>query len=279
MILVDAHVHVHGCFDLQNFLDSALGNFRTEAARRQQGDFFSGVLLLTESAQVNWFQRFAFYADKERLIGRGNNCNYWTFSRTNEACSLRAECAAGPGLFVIAGRQIITAEKLEVLALATEKEFVDGLPLQQVIQTVTENDAIPVIPWGFGKWMGKRGRFLMEKLKRADKSDFFLGDNGGRPIFLPRPYHFKLAESRGIRVLPGSDTLPFASEYLRPGGFGFSVEGRLNPKQPASDIKRILLDTTARPRPYGALEMPYRFFRHQLAMQILKQRRKPDQGD
>jgi len=276
MILVDAHVHVHGCFDLQNFLDSALENFRTEAARWQQGDSFSGVLLLTESAQVNWFQRFAFYADSERLIGRGND---WSFSRTNEACSLRAGCAAGLGFFVIAGRQIITAEKLEVLALATEKEFVDGLPLQQVIQTVTENDAIPVVPWGFGKWMGKRGRFLMEKLKQADKSDFLLGDNGGRPIFLPRPYHFKLAESKGIRVLPGSDPLPFASECLRPGGFGFAVEGRLNPKQPASDIRRILIDSAIRPRPYGALEMPYRFFRHQLAMQILKQRRKPNQGD
>ena len=275
MILVDAHVHVHGCFDLQNFLDSALENFRAEAARRQQGDSFSGVLLLTESAQVNWFQRFAFYADKERLIGRGND---WSFSRTNEACSLRAGCAAGQEVFVIAGRQIVTAEKLEVLALATDKEYRDGLPLSQTIQTVKENGAIPAVPWGFGKWMGKRGRILTEVLKQANKSDFFLGDNSGRSFFLPYPYHFRLVEPKGIRVLPGSDPLPFASECRRPGGFGFSVEGKLDPKQPARDIKNILMDSSFIPRPYGALENPYRFFRNQLAMQILKQNRNQNLG-
>lgn len=33
MILVDAHVHIYDCFDLETFLDSALKNFKAEAAR------------------------------------------------------------------------------------------------------------------------------------------------------------------------------------------------------------------------------------------------------
>jgi len=61
MILVDAHVHIYDCFDIQTFLDSAFANFKAEAARCGQEDSFTAVLLLTETAKDNWFQRLAGY--------------------------------------------------------------------------------------------------------------------------------------------------------------------------------------------------------------------------
>lgn len=273
MILVDAHVHIYDCFDLHTFLDSALSNFRAEAARCGQGVTFTALLLLTETARENWFQRLKKLASEERQIGNRAFEN-WTFHRTKESSSLCARRDSTQMLFLIAGRQIVTAENLEVLALATDKEFEDGIPLTEVIRTVRGSGAIPVIPWGPGKWMGQRGMILTKTLNGPEAPGLFLGDNGNRPGFWPRPSHFKVAETKGIRVLPGSDPLPFPSESWRPGSFGFSVNRSITPEYPASDLKRILLDPTTRLKEYGHLEHLWRFFRNQLTAWIMKQRHK-----
>jgi hypothetical protein len=273
MILVDAHVHIYDCFDLQHFLDSAVKNFKAEAARWGQEDDFTALLLLTETAKENWFHRLAGYAGSRSGNGAESIGN-WTFHRTNEDYSLYAQSEKSQGFFLIAGRQIVTAEDLEVLALMTDRQFEDGRPLEEVIQAVKETSAIPVIPWGFGKWMGKRGAILENILRKGKDSILFLGDNSGRPVFLPRPSLFEFAEKKGIRVLPGSDSLPFLSESQRVGSFGLSIEGTITRERPARDLKRILLDPKTRFQAYGNLEHPYRFFRNQLTAQIVKRRRK-----
>ena len=271
MILVDAHVHIYDCFDLQSFLDSALKNFKAEAARCGQENSFTALLLLTETAKENWFHRLAGYAGNKSGTGT-KSIGYWTFHRTNENCSLYARRRDNQELFLIAGRQIVTAEGLEVLALATAQTFTDGSPTVELIEAVKESSGIPVIPWGFGKWMGKRGAILKNILRKEKDSFLFLGDNSGRPVFLPRPSLFELAKEKGIRVLPGSDSLPFPSESHRVGSFGLSIQETITRERPASDLKRILLDPKTRFQAYGNLEHPYRFFRNQLTARIVKWR-------
>ena len=273
MILVDAHVHIYDCFDLEAFLDSALKNFKAEATRCGQEDSFTAVLLLTETAKENWFHRLTGYAGGQSGTGTKSVGN-WTFHRTNENSSLHARCGSAQGVFLIAGRQIVTAEHLEVLALATARTFRDGSPVMELIEAVKKSGAIPVIPWGFGKWMGKRGAILENILRKGKDSILFLGDNSGRPIFLPRPSLFEFAEKKGIRVLPGSDSLPFLSESQRVGSFGLSIEGTITRERPARDLKRILMDPKTRLQAYGNLEHPYRFFRNQLTARIVKWRHK-----
>lgn len=273
MILVDAHVHIYDCFDLQIFFDSALANFQKEAVRNGQGNDFSAILLLTEAAKDNWFQRLVHYAVEEHETGSKAFGN-WIFHRTNEICSLYARSGDDGDLFLVAGRQVVTAQRLEVLALATDKDFEEGAPLRDLIQDVRESGAIPAIPWGTGKWLGRRGEILENLLKSVKDSGLFLGDNGNRPSFWRRPSHFELAQTKGIRVLPGSDPLPFASEACRPGSFGFMVEESITPDKPAKGIRRILLNPATRPIAYGKLENTYRFFRNQMAMQILKRQNK-----
>jgi hypothetical protein len=46
MILVDAHVHIYGCFDLEKFFNAANFNFKSVAERLGHGNEFSGILLL-----------------------------------------------------------------------------------------------------------------------------------------------------------------------------------------------------------------------------------------
>jgi len=272
MILIDAHVHIYDCFDLRIFLDSALSNFRAEASRQAKKDNFSALLLLTESEDINWFQILETYADGKRRIRLENGG--WTLHRTTENCSLCAQREDGHSLYIVEGRQIVTAENLEVLALISDRQFADGNPIVDVIQAVRDDGSLAVIPWGFGKWMGSRGRILKDILKDVNGSELFLGDNGGRSAFWPRPNHFKLAEAKGLRVLPGSDPLPFITESRRPGSFGFMVDGSLDHEKPAKYIKDILLDSRATIKAYGSLESPHRFLLNQFRMQLNKQLRK-----
>jgi hypothetical protein len=265
MILVDAHVHIHDCFDLEIFLDSAFENFKAEAALCGQENSFVGLLLLTETAKNDWFRRLTGYADDESGNG-SKSVDHWAFHSTKESCSLYAQSRSGQRLFVIAGRQIETAEGLELLALITDWRFQDGRPLKETIQDAQQIGAIPVVPWGFGKWIGRRGLVVKLLLENKTTPGLFLGDNCNRPSFWPRPHLFELAETNGRRILPGSDPLPFPSQVNRAGSFGFSMEESITPEYPARDLKQILLRRTTRIKTYGHLEHPWRFIRNQVAM-------------
>lgn len=272
LILADAHVHIYPCFDLTDFLKSALLNFQTYHPASESAPDFTSVLFLTETRNENYFSDL-----KQIGLSPGNAKALlpdWTIAATDEDCSLYARSPDERGAYIFAGRQLVTAENLEVLALATAEEFQDGLPLEVAIREVADRGGIPVIPWGFGKWFGRRGQLLAELLDREQFPTLFLGDNGGRPVFWSRPPLFARAERKGMRILPGTDPLPFASQSHRPGKFGFALAGSLDPAKPAASIKQLLINASASIRPYGTLENPWQFVRNQIAMQLVKRNRK-----
>ena len=271
MVMIDAHVHIYSCFDLQIFFDSAFNNFKSEAAKNGHPDNFRAIVMLTDWAAENWFKYLADYAGGENYT-KGKIVKNWTFHKTNESCSLYAKHYKGGGLYVIAGRKIITKENLEVLALITETNFKDGLSLNKTILNIHDKDSIPVIPWAFGKWIGKRGKILMDLIKVTKKPEYLFCDNSNRPYFWPRPSLFRLGELKGIRVIAGSDPLHFASEVFRVGSFGFSFNGSISSKKPASDMKKYLLDSRIQFQVYGKLEKPCRFLCNQMVMQINKKK-------
>lgn len=273
MIFADAHVHIYDCFDISLFLDSAVSNFTHAAAQSGVRGPYSSMLLLTEGARENRFQYLSQFASVQST-GKPDAAAGWTFSLTEEEYSLHARSVRGQSLFLIAGRQIATAENLEVLALATEAKIEDGATLEETVHRVSEAGAVPVIPWGTGKWMGRRGKTLKRFLEKGSAQTLFLGDNGGRPVFWPRPSLFHVAGTKGTRVLPGSDPLPFASEHSKPGRFGFYLDHSVSHERPGGGLKQLLMDPATRIHEYGRLETPCRFLRNQLAMQVLKRRRK-----
>lgn len=269
MVLIDAHVHIHDCFDLERFLDSAYSNFRFEADRLGLDDKFVPVLLLTETTKDFWFDRLKEFADDRK--NRNKPTQKWDFHHTNERLSIFARSGDSKYLIIIGGRQVETAEGLEVLALCTLDNFKPGFPIIDLIEDVKKNDAIPVIPWGFGKWLGIRGKILDDLIKAHKDLKISLGDNSGRLAVLPFPQHFKAAKRNGIHILPGSDPLPFTTEYGRAGSFGFLLEDEISETHPAENLKQILSQSELKIQPYGDLERPFRFFRNQLKMQIKKQ--------
>lgn len=265
LICCDTHVHFYDCFDTGQFLDSAWSNFQRAASRHGAGDRFSGILLLTETCHDHWFSAIA-----DASAGKQSPETDWTFLETGEDESLLARNPDGRELVIIAGRQLVTSENLEVLALATSGERPDGAPITDTIDWVRQAGGVPVVPWGFGKWWGKRGRFLSRLLDNSTTDRFFLGDNSGRPWFLGKPHHFVSAEHEKRRILPGSDPLPFHSETGRAGSAGIIFREELNRETPAHTIRSSIDNPDTGIDNYMQCELLLPFVRNQVAMQLRK---------
>jgi hypothetical protein len=272
MLIADAHVHIHDCFDLARFLGAAFSNFRHAALQIDCDRTYVPVLCLAEGRGQRVFQRLSGDTEKGKDgIGQGNG-EIFRLYPTGEPESLRIENAERQSLFLVSGRQIVTSERLEVLALSTVSEIRDGLPLEKTVGVVEKEGALPVVPWGFGKWSGKRGDILREYLAARNEGVFFLGDNGGRPKVLRFPDFQRKDAGGSIKVLPGSDALPFPSELEKVGRFGFALRGEIDARRPGEGLKRNLLRPGAAPIPYGSPERISRFAWNQTILRIWKRR-------
>lgn len=267
-ILADGHVHIHDCFSLDSVLDSALKNFR-KAASLSSDEYvenFQGVLFLAEISTQKRFQtllRDIQRSDKKEVV-----FGSWKISLTNEIFSLHARNSDDESIFIFAGRQVVTQENLEVLALITIESFNDGQSLDSTIHNIVSSGGLPVLPWGVGKWIGKRGSHIKDILTNPDFPSVLLGDNSGRPIFWLNSPYLKLARTKGLKILPGTDPLPLFSECDRIGSFGFKISSALSLHNPGQEMKKLLLNHTNSISPYGSLENPFRFFNNQLSIRI-----------
>lgn len=192
----------------------------------------------------------------------------WTLSQTSESVSLLATHESGDTLVLLAGRQIPTRERLEVLALGRGLDSPSGLSLVDTITGVRESGAIAVIPWGFGKWWFRRSRLLQATLSSVPVSGLFVGDNGGRPRLIPRSRLFELAATRGIFDLPGSDPLPLRWEIRKPGRLGSILEGPLDLSRPAECLMEVLRDLRGQPPLFGGPDSLPGFARSQVALRL-----------
>jgi hypothetical protein len=258
--LVDAHVHLHPRFRADVVLDSAARNFAAAARGAGLPDRPPCFLLLVEIAGVD-----AFGALPERA-GR------WRLLPTGEALSRRAEPdSGGAPVFIVAGRQSVTAEGLEVLALGTREHLADGLALRATVEAVRQAGALPVLPWGFGKWTGRRGALVREAA--ADPAAFpclYLADSGVRPRFLLRPAPIAEAERAGRISLAGTDPLPVRGDEGKAGRFGFVAATEVDKDRPFGALADWIGRQRASPPVFGALERPAVFLHRQLAMQLRK---------
>lgn len=262
--LVDAHSHLHACFELEAFLDGAWRAFGRAAAELGR-TLDCGVLLLAQTAGDERFERLAA-GDAPPGATPGGKSG-WSIARTGEPESLVARRADGARILLVCGRQLRTAEGLELLALATCARFADGQPIAAALRGIEAAGAVPVLPWGVGKWTGVRGR-VVAGLIDAGRPGLACGDNANRPRLWPEPALLRRARGRGLRVLPGSDPLPLPSEAGRAGRFGLALEGPLDADLPAQDLARRLADPRTPIVPYGRLESPWRFARNQALLRL-----------
>lgn len=250
---VDWHVHVHDPAQLDATLDTAAGHFARTSA---PGAGPLGVLALAELPGQCLFAQ---------LAAQSVSSGAWRLRPTDEPASLFAE-HDGRRLALVAGFQTVTAERLEVLALGTTSRPPHGSSVEQTLAAVTSAGGIAVLPWGVGKWLGRRGRKVSELAARLSPAELVLGDNAGRPWFWPEPAAFRIAADRGIAILPGSDTLPGGDPSA--GRVGTIVPTRGLDDRPAAALRDLVADPSRTLVRYGALERATTFARNQIGLRL-----------
>jgi hypothetical protein len=252
---VDGHVHFHDVAAVAPTLEAAARNFRA-AGGRSPG--LLGALLLTQSARERVF---------EALQGVERSGDWTIGSLPDEPETLLARHGERT-IAIVCGRQVRAADGLEVLGLGTLQAFPDGLPFDEAVETVRRSGALTVVPWGFGKWNGARGRRVQSLLSRVGPREVLLGDNGSRLSWLGLPSLLRSSQRRGFRLLPGTDPFPFAGGHRRVGQFGFLADCRPSPAAPWRGLRAWLEACAESPPAYGEATGPIRFVFNQAGIQI-----------
>lgn len=263
--LMDTHVHIYPCYHLDTFFDSAYRHFQQAKKEYALPNSALGCLFLTEAADQDFFHKF------QQIAGTDSE-NRWRFFRTKEEETLLVK-EGQKTMVLVAGRQIAVKEKIEILALGCNQTFEDGLSASHTINQVAQSGGVMVLPWGFGKWWGKRGEIISSLIKSEKRNQFLLGDTGNQLQGGFYPSQFKLALKQNIPVVTGSDPLPIKSHEKAVGRCGIIVEGQIDMDRPGEGLKRILLSLKSSPRFFGRGEKLLPFLKNQMLMQFIKRSR------
>ncbi|MEO0344797.1 MAG: hypothetical protein AAF229_00955 [Pseudomonadota bacterium] len=176
-------------------------------------------------------------------------------------------------LYIMNGSQIVSAEGLELLTIggkiASSSSSSPAAELADLIDTTISAGFLPVVPWGAGKWLGRRGSVVSGLLKsRFRLGHLAIADSGVRPAGWRRPSQFLLAEEQGYVVLHGSDPLWVGSDQQRAGRFGFLLDGSW--EDSPLDQLRTLLRRPASQRFFGRKISPWYFLKTQTMLRVQK---------
>ncbi|NDC39079.1 MAG: hypothetical protein EBZ48_13700, partial [Proteobacteria bacterium] len=149
-VLLDCHVHLYPTYDEGCLFRSAVEHMRRLSNDAQK------VLLLVERAGTDRFSGL--------MKGAQIPAGFRVRALDEQSIQLSSDTMPEP-LLVIAGRQIATAERLEVLSLCSVSQVPDGLSLRETVQRVHLAGGIPALAWAPGKWFGGRGRLVSELLR------------------------------------------------------------------------------------------------------------------
>jgi len=242
LTLVDAHVHLYGGFDFARAFGAGIRNLQALAPSfPSPADL---CLCLTEDRDHDVFSSLPEFEDQN-----------WTVRRHPDGKTMRVENGQSQaGLWVFAGKQLVTAERIEVLALLADpnklSDLRDGKPLDETVRQVEATGALVVLPWAFGKWMFGRGQ-LIRQFVHSTTVPFFLGDNGGRWDGLKGLRPSSLAAEVGRPVLPGSDPLPLAAHEDSIGRYGFALPMAIDAKTPCDSLRTAIATLEQSPAPVG----------------------------
>ena len=258
-LFVDAHVHFYDCFSPCSFFNSAFYNLSSLSEKGNESS--AQVLLLTETARESGFLRL-LEASKNPAKAVCKVDENWYCYATGEPDSVILKTRSGKVLYVIAGKQIVTREGLEVHALATNVSFEDGKPLQGLLDEIRSSGGVAAMPWGTGKWLGRRGGVMKSMCGRFSRIGILLSDSGIRPWIWPESKLYK----SGPRVIAGTDPLPIPAEAFRTGSFGFTVLAQWDQSRPAQSMRSVLVNRELEITRFGRSQGVWQFLSRQIAI-------------
>ncbi len=242
-IFADTHVHVYPVHDPEVLFRRGVGQLR----RAGGSPSAACVLFLAEGRGFDFFARLR---DGSSGLDRGFNVE-----PTEEAGAVRVTEEGGGSAWIIAGRQIVAAEGVEILALTLTGGVEDGRPAPEAVSAVLAGGGVPVLAWAPGKWMFRRAKVVRDLLGEFGPRQLLLGDTSLRPLGWPAPSAMR---DPSRRVLAGSDPLPLAGEEVRAGTYGVRLSGEFDPRRPVTSLRRLLFDPATPIQRIGRRDTPWR---------------------
>ncbi len=235
-VAMDTHVHLYPVYDLvRSLLNLALrlSSFAAEGAR---------VACLAERHDCHLFS--------ELRDGTREVAGVEAVPVPGDESAL-AVGIGGKRLFLLAGRQVVTAERIEILALTADADIPDGLSAPDTVRAIEAAGAVPVVSWAPGKWSFSRGDVVRALLDTFGPETLLLGDTTLRPAVWPEPAIMKAARRRGFAVCAGSDPLPFEGEEYMMGRYVSVFEGDFDERAPTASVRALLRERGAAACPAG----------------------------
>ena len=254
---VDGHVHFHALNRVEPTLDAAAVHFQAQGGRTEG---LLGALLLTQTSGERVFESL----QAQRSAGA------WTIAPASDEPESLIARRGQVAVAIVCGRQVRAADGLEVLGLGTCQTYPDGLPFTESVNRVHDSGALTVLPWGFGKWVGERGRRVERVLDTHGPGEVFLGDNGNRLAALGLPKLIRTGQQKGFRVLPGTDPFPLARGPMRVGSFGFCTAIEPPATAPWRALRHWLVAQASSPPAFGNAVGPLRFVLDQVGLRLHK---------
>lgn len=228
---LDAHAHIYPFYDVPRLLLAALD----QMPRSHPTDL--RVLCLAERFDCSFFRSLA--QDEIRLPG-----DRWRIVAWDPAGGVKLRHLPDHrDLWILAGRQIVSSERIEVCSLFSDDPIEDGQPAETIIRTILKGTGLPALDWAPGKWLFKRGKLVRSLLTTFSPKELILVDTSLRPAGCPPSPAYATARKQGRAVLAGSDPLPVAGEEDLAGSYYSTVEiPRLeDPTQLVAPLKAALV--------------------------------------
>jgi len=229
-ILLDAHVHLYPQFDLKEPFTHASQNLSALSG----GSAGPQLLLLTERSDCRFFENLA--ADR---LPAG-----YSLDRLAEEPAIKITSPGQETFFLIAGRQIVSRESLEVCALACTLHLPDRqYAAAEIIDRVHQAGGVPALNWAPGKWLFSRGKAVVALLQRFKPDQLLIGDTTMRPALWSTPCLMRSAHRSGFHILAGSDPLPFSGEEKQIGRYACRMQAVWQNDRPVASLRAALLNT------------------------------------
>ena len=210
---VDCHVHLYPGYDLSRAVACSWENLKREFSDDPLGQCWC----LTSPPGVD-----GLALARELALSALPKVRLRDIADANGGVCLLADTAGGP-ILIVPGTQAISDEKLELLSLGAELPSSTVGSLKKLVTETRKRGGLPVIPWGVGKWLGRRGRVLSAMLDERDDT-LILADNANRPWWWPYPALLAKARTEGLIVVSGTDPLPIVNDERRIGSAGIVVD-------------------------------------------------------
>lgn len=230
VFILDTHVHYYEQFSPEDICRNAVRNLEQQAP-----DSLPGIVLVDKA---EWPSYDDFVSNLTAMS------DFRVEPHRDHAVIVFSDDDLVHRLYIFKGAQRVVSEGFEILCLFNSDLSFDLQTADDLLTEIGALGGIAVVPWSYGKWLGKRRTMIRELCRRSRErgQPLFLGDISQRPGFFDN-LKALASEWGAAGVVGGTDPLPCPGEEAGIGTLGtlLDVSAKFKSLTVVSDLKKAVL--------------------------------------